>query len=55
MIDWIIELMQNSSIPLWGWVVINILLWGPVLTLLFRFGGIILKAVLSFFLPYWVD
>lgn len=55
MLDSIRDFMQNGPIPLWGWVVINLLLWGTVITVLVKFGGMIFRAIISFFLPYWLD
>ena len=55
MVDLIKDLMTNSLIPLWGWVLINLILWGTILTVLIKFGGMILRIILTFFLPYWTD
>ena len=51
MIDWLKDIMTDSPIPLWGWVIINVVFWGLVL----RFALKLLKMALTFFLPYWVD
>ena len=53
--DWLRDMMSNSPIPLWGWVVINLILWGTVITIVVKYGGILLRTVLTFFLPYWTD
>lgn len=46
---------EHSSGELLLMALLAILFWGTIVFLIVKFGLIVLKAIVSFFLPYWLD
>lgn len=46
---------EHSNGELFAMTVLILLFWGFVIYFLIKYGLIVLKHIISFFLPYWID